>query len=150
MPPLTNNPPLSMASELFIIANQPQGPEATRMQSNVASVKAYLEQVPADRRAALARLRSLCLQTLVGYEECMEYGLPGYKRNGAIEVSFASQKNYISLYVLKQAVVDAHRTALAGASIGKGCIRFSKPEKLDFNVIERLLVATRDSSEAAC
>jgi len=52
--------------------------------------------------------------------------------------------------VLKQDVVDAHRAALAGASIGKGCIRFSKPEKLDFAVIERLLVAVRDSQEVAC
>ena len=32
--------------------------------------------------------------------------------------------------------------------MGKGCIRFSKPEKLDLAVIEKLLLAIRESSEA--
>ena len=120
------------------------------MQSTTTDVTTYLQQVPEARRASLEKLRNLCRQTLIGYEEGMEYGMPSYKRNGTVEVSFASQKNYISLYVLKQAVVEGHRAALSGASIGKGCIRFSRPDKLDFTVIESLLVATRESEEAAC
>jgi uncharacterized protein YdhG (YjbR/CyaY superfamily) len=120
------------------------------MQSTATNVTTYLQQVPDVRRASLERLRNLCLQTLIGYEEGLDYGMPSYKKNGTVEVAFASQKNYISLYVLKQAVVNAHRAALAGASIGKGCIRFSKPEKLDFAVIESLLVATRGAKETAC
>lgn len=95
------------------------------MQSKAADVATYLRQVPETRRAALTTLRDLCLKILVGYEEVMEYGGPCYKRNGAIEVGFASQKNYISLYVLKQQVVDAHRAELVTANIGNGCIRFS-------------------------
>jgi uncharacterized protein YdhG (YjbR/CyaY superfamily) len=99
------------------------------MQSTATNVTTYLQQVPDAPRASLERPRSLCLQTLTGYEDGMDHGMPSYKKNGTVEVAFASQKNYISLYVLKQAVVNAHRAALAGASIGKGCIRFSKPEK---------------------
>jgi uncharacterized protein YdhG (YjbR/CyaY superfamily) len=83
-------------------------------------------------------------------EEAMEYGMPCYKKDGAMEVAFASQKNFIAIYVLKQDVVDAFRSELAGAKIGKGCIRYSKPEKIDFNVIKKLLVATRQSKKAAC
>jgi uncharacterized protein YdhG (YjbR/CyaY superfamily) len=120
------------------------------MQSTASDVTDYLEQVPEDRRATLERLRKLCLKRLTGYEEVMAYGMPGYKKDGNVEVSFASQKHYIALYVLKKAVVDAHRAALAGASIGKGCIRFSKPEKIDFAVIERLLVAACKSNDTAC
>jgi len=120
------------------------------MQSTAANVTTYLEQTPPERQAALTRLRNLCLSTLRGYEETMEYGMPCYKRNGAVEVSWASQKNYISLYILKKAVLDAHRSELVTASIGKGCIRFSKPDKLDFAVIEKLLVGTRESADVAC
>jgi uncharacterized protein YdhG (YjbR/CyaY superfamily) len=120
------------------------------MQSTATDVTTYLQQVPEARRPSLERLRNLCRKTLIGYEEGMDYGLPSYKRNGTVEVAFASQKNYISLYVLKQAVVDAHRAALSGANIGKGCIRFPKPEKLDLTVVESLLVATRESKEAPC
>lgn len=36
----------------------------------------------------------------------MEYGMPAYKRNGAVQVAFANQKQYISLYALKGEVVE--------------------------------------------
>jgi uncharacterized protein YdhG (YjbR/CyaY superfamily) len=120
------------------------------MQSRATTVAAYLDEVPADRHSALEALRGLCVETLIGYEEVMAYGGPCYKNDGVIEVGFASQKNFVALYVLKKGVVDAFRAELVGASFGKGCIRFSKPEKMDFAVIERLLAATRDSTEPAC
>jgi uncharacterized protein YdhG (YjbR/CyaY superfamily) len=120
------------------------------VQSTAANVTAYLEQAPSERQAVLTRLRNLCLEALRGYEETMEYGMPCYRRNGTAEVAWASQKNYISLYILKKAVLDAHRAELVTASIGKGCIRFSKPDKLDFTVIEKLLVGTRESVDVVC
>jgi uncharacterized protein YdhG (YjbR/CyaY superfamily) len=120
------------------------------MQSKATDVATYLDQVADARRPILKALRELCLKCLIGYEEGMEYGMPSYKRNGKVEVSFASQKNHISLYVLKEKLVETHRAELAGASIGKGCIRYSKPEKLDFKVIAKLLVAAQGSAESAC
>jgi uncharacterized protein YdhG (YjbR/CyaY superfamily) len=120
------------------------------MQSTATNVVDYLAEVPTSRRETLTRLRDLCIKTLPGYEEVMEYGMPCYKKNGVVEVSFASQKNYLALYVLKKEVVDAFRAELSGAKIGKGCIRYAKPESLDFQVIKRLLEATRASKEAAC
>jgi uncharacterized protein YdhG (YjbR/CyaY superfamily) len=119
------------------------------MQSQARDVSSYLEELPEERRPTLTRLRDLCRKCLVGYEEGIAYGMPTYSKDGKPEVSFASQKNYISLYV-KPAVVEAHLDGLAVASVGKSCIRYSKPEKLDFDVIEKLLVATRESTEAAC
>ena len=41
-----------------------------------------------------------------------------------------------SRFMINPAVVEAHRQELADASIGKSCIRFAKPEKLDLAVIE--------------
>ena len=120
------------------------------MQSIATDVTSYLQELPDDRRVSLAKLRQLCLDTLVGYEEGMDYGMPGYKKNGVVEVGFASQKNYISLYILKESVVAAHRAQLAGLNVGKGCIRYSKPAKIDFVVVEQLLSATRDSAERPC
>jgi uncharacterized protein YdhG (YjbR/CyaY superfamily) len=120
------------------------------MQSVATDVTSYLEELPDDRRVSLAKLRQLCLDTLTGYEEGMSYGMPSYKKNGVVEVGFASQKNYISLYILKEGVVAAHRAQMAGLNVGKGCIRYSKPEKIDFAVVEQLLSATRDSAERPC
>jgi uncharacterized protein YdhG (YjbR/CyaY superfamily) len=122
------------------------------MQSKAATVTAYLEEVPEERRAALARLRQLCLDTLVGYDEGMAYGMPSYARNSVVEVAFASQRNYISLYVMKKEAVETQREALAAAKIkvGKGCINFPKPERIPFDIVQALLVATVQSSGEPC
>lgn len=119
------------------------------MTSKATDVVSYIEEVPAERRAAIEKLRGLCLEHLPGYEECMEYGMPGYQRNGSLELSFASQKQYIALY-MKPAVVDEFRGALGVASIGKSCIRFSKPEQIDFAVIARLLRRTEATPACSC
>jgi uncharacterized protein YdhG (YjbR/CyaY superfamily) len=120
------------------------------MRSKASDVASYLAEVPESRRPVLEALRDLCRKCLVGYVEGMAYGMPTYSKGGKTEVAFASQKNYISLYGLKAGMVEAHRVELAAASMGKGCLRFSEPEKLDFAVIEKLLVATREAAEAAC
>jgi uncharacterized protein YdhG (YjbR/CyaY superfamily) len=120
------------------------------MQSTAPDVAAYIQEAPEERRASLLRLRQLCLDMLSGYEECMAYGMPSYKRDGTIEVAFASQKQYISLYILKHEVVDAHREDLAGLNVGKSCIKYTRPGKIDFEVVQRLLLATRNSTALPC
>jgi uncharacterized protein YdhG (YjbR/CyaY superfamily) len=120
------------------------------MTSRAPDVDTYLSEVPEERRATCEKLRRLCRRHLRGYEESMQYGLPTYSNKGAPVVSFASQKQYIALYVLKKEVVDEFRTALPAASIGKGCIRFTRPERIDFDVIDRLLRRTAESPEIAC
>ncbi len=105
------------------------------MQSRAKDVSSYLEELPETRRPTLTRLRDLCRKCLVGYEEGIAYGMPCYSKDGQPGVSFASQKNYISLYI-QPTIVEAHLDELADASVGKSCIRYSRPEKLDFAVIE--------------
>ena len=119
------------------------------MISKAADVADYIAEAPADRRAALETLHNLCRRNLPGYEECMEFGMPGYKRNGALEFSFASQKQYIALYV-KPAVANEFRSTLGAASIGKSCIRFRQPEQIDFAVIVRLLRRTEATPPCSC
>jgi uncharacterized protein YdhG (YjbR/CyaY superfamily) len=122
------------------------------MQSSAKTVTAYLREVPAERRTALAKLRDLCREILTEFEESMAYGGPSYSRNGEVEVGFASQKNFIGLYILRTDVMKTHRDQLKGkgVSIGKGAIRYSKPEKIDFNVVESMLRATQESTGPVC
>ena len=120
------------------------------MISHARDVGAYIAEVPLERRAVIEKLCNLCRKTLKGYEECIEYGMPCYKRDGVLEISVANQKNYIALYVLKKDVMEEFRSALSNASIGKGCIRFTKPEAIDFGVIQRLLRRNAKSPAAPC
>ena len=120
------------------------------MTSNALDVPAYIKDVPIERRPAVETLRSLCLNNLQDYEESIDYGMPCYKRNGAMEVAFASQKQYIALYIMKKDIVDEFRDSLNASSIGKGCIRFTKPDKIDFGVISKMLRRTVESASAPC
>ena len=122
------------------------------MQSKAKDVTIYIQEAPAERQKALTRLRDLCRDTLTGFEESMEYGGPCYKRNRVVEVGFASQKNFIGLYILRTDVMNAHKAQLKGKgiSIGKGAIRYSNTERIDFAVVESMLRGTRDSAGPVC
>ena len=120
------------------------------MQSTAANVDAYLAHVPPERRQILAAVRQLCLEHLPGYEEAMDYGMPSYKRDGVVEFAFASQKNYISIYGVNADALAAHRAEFGGASVGKCCIRYTKPERVDLAAVARLLKATAASNGEIC
>ena len=120
------------------------------MQSKAKTVDEYLKEVPIDRQAVLERLRKCCLKILKGYSEDMEYGMPCYKKNEQVEVAFASQKNYISLYIAKHDVVKKNKVALKGLEVGKACIKFKKPEQVDFQLVQKLLQETVMSSAVPC
>ena len=110
------------------------------MTSKATTVAEWMKDVPEDRRAALQKLRALCRRVLKGYKEQMAYGMPAYLR-GASGFAFNSQKQYISLYCDVE-LLKEFRRQFPGASIGKCCIRYTKPAKIDFAVVERLLQRT--------
>jgi len=122
------------------------------MQSKAKNVDAYLVGVPAERKAVLEEIRRQCLAVLEGFEESMQYGMPCYSRNGVVEVGFASQKHFIGLYILRTDVMNAYRDMLniKEVSLGKGCIRYSKPEKIDFKIVKSMLKATVRSKGEVC
>ena len=50
------------------------------MQSKAANVDTYFKEVSPVRLNALNKLRQLCLGTLRGYDETMNYGMPCYEK----------------------------------------------------------------------
>jgi uncharacterized protein YdhG (YjbR/CyaY superfamily) len=122
------------------------------MQSKAKDVTTYIQEAPAERVAALTKLRELCLKHLTGFEESNAYGGPTYARNGEVEVGFASQKHYIGLYILRTDVMKIHRASLniKGVTVGKGAIRYPKAEKIDFDVVEKMLKDTVKSDGPVC
>ncbi len=134
------------------------------MQSKATTVAAYLESLPADRRAIVSEVRKFLLANLdEGYVENMSYGMigycvphelypPGYHCNPQQALPFAalaSQKNYLSLYLMGiypsigDADSDWFREAWAASGkkldIGKCCIRFKKVDDLALDVLKKAL-----------
>ncbi|MEU9374845.1 DUF1801 domain-containing protein [Streptomyces sp. NPDC048255] len=110
----------------------------------VDPVTTYLSGVPDERREALTRLRELCLSELTGFEEHIAYGMPAYVRPGAEagEIAWANQKQYISFYLMRTDIRDAFADRLAAHDMGKACLRFRNPARVDFTLLRDLLRAT--------
>ncbi|MFD3506608.1 iron chaperone [Nocardia sp. NPDC058666] len=116
------------------------------VQSKAPDVATYLAELPENRREPLTRLRDLCRTELPGFTEAMSHGMPVYERNGIPEVAFASQKHYISLYLLNTTIREAFTTRLAAHDMGKGCLRFRKDP--DYDLVRDLLRATASGNSA--
>jgi uncharacterized protein YdhG (YjbR/CyaY superfamily) len=114
------------------------------------SVDDYIAGVEPERREALELLRRLCRDELNGYAEAIRYGMPSYSRDGVVEVAFASQQRYPSLYVMRQAALQAHRHRLGGLSVGKGCVRFGRSDTIDPDLVRALLRATVADTGQVC
>ena len=113
------------------------------VQSNAASVDDFMTEVSPDRRPALDRLRALCLQTFGPEHELMAFGMPAYGPPKLPWIAFNSQKQRIAFYV-GQTAMDAFGERLADIDHGKGCIRWRRPEKMDFALIADILEHVRE------
>jgi uncharacterized protein YdhG (YjbR/CyaY superfamily) len=120
------------------------------MVSDATTVTDYLKESPKERKPALTRLRKLCKEILAGYEEGMAYGGPTYKKDKGIEIGFGNQKHYIGFYCLVHEVMLDNKDLLKGFNHGKGVIRFSNPDKIDFELIKKILTDTVNSGKKPC
>lgn len=116
----------------------------------MSSVDAYLASVRESRREALTRLRELCRSELSGYTETIAYRMPAYTRDGVAEIAFADQKQYISFYLMRSDVAADFADRLSTLDMGKGCIRFRKPDNIDFDLLRDLLRAVAAKPGKVC
>ena len=73
---------------------------------------------------ALERLRNLCRRYLPDFEECIAYGVPGFKRNGNGRSGICQPKAVHRPLRNEKGLLDEFRESLGASSIGKGCIHF--------------------------
>lgn len=119
------------------------------VQSKAASVDDFMEEVATDRRPALDRLRGLCLERFGADSEVMAFGMPAYGDPKAPLMAFNSQKQYIAVYP-GRAALDAFAERLAGVDRGGGCVRWKKPDKIDFDLLADILDHVRANGRGDC
>lgn len=135
------------------------------MHSAAETVDAYLAALPDDRRGLVDAVRKVILDNLdPAYVEIMQYGMIGYAVPHSLFpagyhgdpkqplpfAALASQKNYVSLYLMglycgsdgqgenddaawfRQAWADSGKKKL---DMGKACIRFKKLDDIALDVI---------------
>ncbi len=120
-----------------------------------ATVEQYLTSLPPDRRAEIARVRSVVNAKLPrGYEEGMLYGMIGwyiplarypetYNGQPLCLAGLAAQKQHLALYMmtvygdpkLEQKFKDGFKAAGKKLDMGKSCVRFKTADALALDVI---------------
>ncbi len=136
------------------------------MRSNAATVEQYLKELPPDRREAISAVRDVVRKNIDGdIEEGMNYGMIGYYIPHSVYPAgyhcnpkqplpyacIASQKNYMSLYVMSayQGCGDGETPVSEDAKwfksewaktgkkldMGQCCIRFRRLEDLPLDLI---------------
>lgn len=109
------------------------------VQSKAATVDDWFDGLAVSDRPIFDHLRAACRQELVGWEERMQWGMPGYgppRHDNA--VSFNAQKRHIASYAGPTAV-ERFQQQLAGIDCGKGCVRYRNPSQIDFTVVRGML-----------
>nr|BFF26633.1 DUF1801 domain-containing protein [Glycomyces mayteni] len=120
------------------------------MSSSAATVDEYLAALPDDRRPVMTAIRDVCRAELPGFTEAMAHGMPCYLREGEAEIAIASQKRHIAFYLMRTDVKDAFASRLAAHDMGKGCLRFPTPAKVDLDLVRDLARATAKAPGPVC
>lgn len=126
------------------------------------SIDEYLNQLPADRREAMTKLREVINKNIPqGFEEILSYGMPGwvvpktlyaagYHCNPALPLPFlsiASQKSHIAFYhmglyananLMDWFLKQWAATESKKPDMGKSCIRFKNPDLIPYALLGEL------------
>ncbi len=132
------------------------------MQSKATTPDEYINEMPAERRAAFKELRSSIKKNLPkGFKEVMSYGMigyvvphelypDGYHCNPELPLPFiniASQKNFVAFYhmgvyaspvLLKWLTTEMSKISNKKLDMGKSCLRFKKMEDIPIDLIGEL------------
>ncbi len=133
------------------------------MQSKVISPKAYIEELPEERKGPISKLRKIILANLPkGMEETMNYGMLGYVVPHSVYpngyhctpelplpfINLASQKNFIAVHhmgvyaskeLLNWFVEEYPNHCNRKLDMGKSCIRFKKMDDIPYQLIGALV-----------
>ena len=117
------------------------------MPASYANVDAYMNSLDASRQADLQQLRKIIRETVPEAEEIIQYNMPYYTYHGML-CAFASQKRYMSFYLLNGEIVEKNRHLLAGLNVGRGGIRFKDIGMLPEPTIRAMLREAASANEA--
>ena len=132
------------------------------VKSAATTVSAYLDELPAERREAIAAVREAIIANLPdGYEEVMQWGMISYviplsrhadtyNKQPLALASLANQKNYIAVYLnnvygdpaIETWFMNNYRATGKRLDMGKSCVRFRAIDDLPVELIGQAIART--------
>ena len=130
--------------------------------STAGSVEDYLQELTRERREVLQAVRKVVLDNLpAGYVETMNWGMISYEiplerypdtynKRPLMYAALASQKNYMSLYLMcvyshkesRGRFEEEFKASGKKLNMGKSCVRFKRLEDLPLDVVGEAIAGT--------
>ena len=130
--------------------------------SEATTVEEYLDELTDDRRATVEAVRDVVRANLPdGYEETVQFGMISYvvplerypktyNRQALQYAALASQKNYVSLYLMnvygnqetERWFLDSYKASGKRLDMGKSCVRFKSVEDLPLDLVGEAIART--------
>ena len=109
----------------------------------------YIDALPEDRREALTRVREVIREAAPDAAESIRHGMPYYELEGDL-CALASQKNYMSFYMMSAGEPLAKLRDQSELDIGRGCVRFKRLDDLALDLLgEAVSVGAEANRERA-
>jgi uncharacterized protein YdhG (YjbR/CyaY superfamily) len=106
---------------------------------SAAEIDEYVDGLPEPKRSTLRRLRADILAVIPDAEQCISYGMPGFKVGGKTIAGFAAFKNHLSYLPHSGAVFGELEEELAGYQRSSGALRFPIDKPLPPELVEKLI-----------
>lgn len=102
-------------------------------------VNAFLEKVPAPKRAELERVRSLVKKLVPDAVESISYMMPAFKYRGKPLVYYSVFKDHMSLFPTS-GPTETLAAKLEGYKVSKGTIQFTLEKPLSDELIGEIVL----------
>ena len=120
-------------------------PPTNRKMSSVSpkptTIDEYLARVPADRRAALEKLRKVIRSIVPGAEECISYAIPAFRYDGRVIAGFAATAKGCSYFPFSGTTLGTLATEIDRYDQTKSALHFDPQKPLPASLVRRLLRA---------
>jgi uncharacterized protein YdhG (YjbR/CyaY superfamily) len=99
----------------------------------------YLAALSAEKHRALEKLRREIAAAAPKAEECISYGVPGFRLNGKLLVSYGAGAKHCAFY--PGSIVQQFKNELKDYDTAKGTIRFSPDQPLPSALVRKIVKA---------
>jgi uncharacterized protein YdhG (YjbR/CyaY superfamily) len=103
------------------------------------TIDEYFAGLQPNQRAALEKLRAAVHAAEPKAEECIAWGMPGFRMDGRCFLTFRATAKHCSLHPMSALTVAAHKAELAAYDTSPGTIRFQPREPLPAALVRKLV-----------
>ncbi|RJP36026.1 MAG: hypothetical protein C4547_08215 [Phycisphaerales bacterium] len=118
------------------------------MTTRPTTIDEYLAGVRPEQRAALNRLRKAIHAAAPEAEECITYGMPGFRLHGRALVAFGARESHCAFFPMSGTTIADHKDKLVAFQTTKGTVRFQADAPIPASLV-RTLVKARIAENAA-